>query len=148
MQHPDPVEGTLRKATEDDLELIINWLNGFIEEAMHSNDPSDARETATIKIANGDMFVWELPDGKVVSMAAKTRPVISVISIGPVYTPPEYRGKGYASNCVADLSQQLLDSGWRACSLFANLANPTSNGIYERMGYRPLAEYHDYAFEK
>ncbi len=146
VQHPAPVEGALRKATENDLELITSWQKAFIEEAMTDDNAADARRFATVKIASGDMFVWELDDGKIVSMAAKTRPVIHVISIGPVYTPPEYRGKGYASNCVAALSQLLLDSGWRACSLFANLANPTSNSIYEEMGYRPLAEYHDYAF--
>ncbi len=146
VQPPVPVEGMLRVAVEDDLELIADWMKAFMEEALSGDDPLDARKTAAMKIYNGDMYVWKLADGRIVSMAAKTRPVIHVISIGPVYTPPEYRGKGYASNCVAALSQQLLDKGWQACSLFADLANPISNGIYQKMGYRPLTEYHDYAF--
>jgi len=147
VQHPTPVAGRMRLATEANLELVVRWLEAFMQEALHGDDPSSARAVANIKIQNRDVYLWELPDGEIVSMAAKTRPVLKVISIGPVYTPPEQRRKGYAANCVATLSQHLLDSGWQACSLFADLANPTSNSIYQKMGYRPLAEYHNYTFE-
>ncbi|MDF5719317.1 MAG: GNAT family N-acetyltransferase [Rhizonema sp. PD37] len=67
-------------------------------------------------------------------------------SIGRVYTPPEYRKKGYATSCVAALSQTLLDRGCRYCFLFTDLANPTSNHIYRIIGYQPVCDWHDYSF--
>ncbi len=69
------------------------------------------------------------------------------IRIGMVYTPPEHRGNGYATALVADQSQWLLDNGYDACFLFTDLANPTSNRIYERIGYRQVAEAASYGFD-
>ncbi len=63
-----------------------------------------------------------------------------------VYTPPELRGKGYATNCVAALSQKLLDDGYKFCSLFTDLSNPTSNDIYSKIGYNPIADFIVYDF--
>jgi uncharacterized protein len=69
-----------------------------------------------------------------------------VMSISLVYTPPPYRGRGYASNCVAALSQHLLDEGWKKCSLVTDLANPVSNSIYQKIGYRPVCDFTEYLF--
>ena len=130
---PEHVAGQLRVATEDDLTLIKDWMFAFDLEAMHSTNQEAAWQRAEVSVRSRDMYIWETPDKRVVSMAAKTRPIVKVISVGPVYTPPEERGHGYASNCVADLSQLLLDQGWKYCSLFTNLANPTSNSIYQKI---------------
>ena len=67
-------------------------------------------------------------------------------SINKVYTPPEYRKKGYASACVAALSQILLNKGYKYCFLFTDLANPTSNHIYQSIGYQPVNDWYDYSF--
>ena len=138
--------GRLRVATENDLDLMKRWMFAFDLEAAHADDQAAAWRRAELKVRNGDIYIWETPDENVVSMAAKTRPLVNVISIGPVYTPPEQRGHGYASNCVAALTQLLLDGGWKYCSLFTDLSNPTSNSIYQKMGYRPVCDFNDYVF--
>ena len=69
------------------------------------------------------------------------------IRVNLVYTPPEYRKKGYATSCVAALSQTLLDQGRKYCFLFTDLANPTSNHIYQTIGYQPVCDMNDYWFE-
>ncbi len=81
-----------------------------------------------------------------VSLAGKTRPMPHGIVIGPVYTPPELRGHGYASAVTAGLSQHLLDSGYQFVALFTNLANPISNSIYMKIGYKPLGDFNEYKF--
>ena len=114
-----------------------------------SNTSGEDIPQATLsRIRAGDIFVWESKAGEIVSMAQRTRPTVNVITIGLVYTPPELRGRGYASNCVAALSQHLLDSGWSICSLTTDLANPVSNHIYQRMGYRPVCDFNEYRFEQ
>jgi hypothetical protein len=70
------------------------------------------------------------------------------MGVGPVYTPPERRGRGYATSLVAQISQQLLASGRQFCTLFTDLANPTSNSIYQKIGYRPVGDYTVYRFEQ
>jgi hypothetical protein len=79
-------------------------------------------------------------------MAASARPTKNAIAVNTVYTPPENRGNGYASGCVAQLSQRLLDSGYKSCVLFTDLANPTSNKIYQNIGYKPVADFTAYEF--
>jgi predicted GNAT family acetyltransferase len=79
-------------------------------------------------------------DGTAVSMAAVRPSVVGLPRVSLVYTPAEHRRHGYAGAGVAALSQHLLDDGARACMLFADLANPTSNGVYQRIGYRPVAD--------
>src|SRR6266487_155263 len=144
---PRRVEGALRVATENDLELITEWAVAFNQEALHKSDALDAVQEAEHRVHKQMIYVWELPDGRVVTMAGKTRPISQVINISLVYTPREYRGMGYASNCVAALSQHLLDEGWKFCSLVTDLANPTSNSIYQKIGYRPVCDFTVYAFE-
>ena len=108
----------------------------------------EAASWARTRIGNGDVYLWVLPDGAIVSLVGTTRPVSRVISIGPVYTPPELRGQGYASRSVAALSQRLLDSGWERCCLFTDLSNPTSNSIYQQVGYQPVRDFNEYDFSQ
>ena len=95
-------------------------------------------------IAEGSLFLWE--DRDPVSMAAGMAETPNGIRVGYVYTPPEARRRGYASACVAALSQHYLDQGRRFCFLYTDLANPTSNAIYQRMGYYPVSDIDDYNF--
>ena len=89
--------------------------------------------------------LWD--DGGPVSLAGFGGGTPNGIRIGPVYTPPELRGRGYASALVAALSAELLAAGRRFCFLYTDLANPTSNRIYERIGYRRVCESAEIAFE-
>jgi hypothetical protein len=81
-----------------------------------------------------------------VSIACRGQPTPNGARIGLVYTPPEYRRKGYASACVAGLSQTLLNQGHKYCFLFTDLANPTTNHIYQAIGYQPVGDWHNYCF--
>ena len=91
----------------------------------------------------GGVYVRGVP----VSLVAYGNPTAHGVRIGPVYTPPEQRGRGYASACVAILSQHLLESGRTFCFLFTDLANPTSNHIYQTVGYNPVNDMDVYIFE-
>ena len=81
-------------------------------------------------------------------MAAAGRRTRSGIAINLVYTPKGLRRHGYATSCVAELSQRLLDLGYQFCTLFADLANPISNSIYQKIGYQPIGDYDSYLFNK
>jgi predicted GNAT family acetyltransferase len=88
----------------------------------------------------GTAYLWENEAGTPVAMASASGPTPHGIRIGGVYTPPELRGRGYASSAVAALSARLLDEGRRLCFLFTDASNPTSNSIYRRIGYEQVAE--------
>jgi predicted GNAT family acetyltransferase len=95
-------------------------------------------------IEEGRLFFWD--DSGPVSMAGLTRPTPHGISVSFVYTPPELRGRGYASAVVGRLSQRCLEEGRDFCTLYTDLSNPTSNSIYQRIGYRALADVTDLHF--
>jgi predicted GNAT family acetyltransferase len=136
--------GRLRLATTSDVLLAAAWIEAFHDEVLVDRGAIDAREMALNRIESGTLYLWE--NRHPVSMAASSRPTAHGISISLVYTPPAERGRGYATSCVATLSQQLLDAGPDWVSLFTDLANPTSNAIYRRIGYRPVADFRDYHF--
>lgn len=140
--------GSMRPALEADLELAARWMLEFETEAipqeLHSLEST--RETVRQKIVDWDFYLWE--DGAPVSLAGRTRPTPHGWTVGPVYTPPEQRGKGYATALTAELSQLLLDSGKQFATLFTNLANPTSNSIYQKIGYRPVCNFDMYRFSR
>jgi predicted GNAT family acetyltransferase len=139
---PPMPAGAFRAATEADLPTVARWTAAFIEEAGLDN-PSDPDDVARERIREGSLFVWE--HARPVSMAAWAGRAGSIVRVNYVYTPPELRGRGYASACVASLTEQLLDEGHALCCLYTDLSNPTSNKIYQAIGYRPVcdaAEYH------
>jgi hypothetical protein len=136
--------GRLRLAIPSDHELISRWVYAFQLEALGEGSIDQARETARTRIQDGDIFLWEIRQP--VSMAAKARPTRHGVTVNEVYTPPEYRGKGYASSCVASLSQYLLNSGWKFCTLFTDMSNPTSNSIYQKIGYQPVCDFNEAIF--
>lgn len=137
--HPKGAPGSLRVAKPADTDLIASWMQAFHDEATPHDPPFDAHKAAKTRICDGDIFLWD--DGKPVTMAAKARPTRNGITVNLVYTPPQLRRKGYATACVAALSQKLLDEGWQFCALFTDLANPTSNSIYQQIGYKPVCDY-------
>jgi predicted GNAT family acetyltransferase len=94
--------------------------------------------------AGRTMFLWD--DGGPVSMCGVSGPTPTGIRVAPVYTPPEARGRGYASNLVAAVSQAQLDGGRAACFLYTDLANPTANHVYQAIGYEPVRDVDRYAF--
>ncbi|MCB0061747.1 MAG: GNAT family N-acetyltransferase [Caldilineaceae bacterium] len=146
VRHPPYSAGRLRPATAADQALAVQWMRAFSQEAEHNTDLDEEQLQKSIqeKIADLHLFFWE--DGERVSMVGLTRPTARGIAIGPVYTPPEYRGRGYASSAVAHLSQAMLDAGKEFCALFTDLANPTSNHIYQAIGYQALVDFQVYRF--
>ncbi len=141
---PTPDRGKLRVATEEDFELVARWWTAAHLDMFGKADPVEDRKGAKDRISDGDVFLWE--DGGPVSMACKTRPTKHGITVGLVYTPPEARCRGYATACVGELSRRLLGSGWDFCSLFADVLNPISNSIYQKIGYRPIGNFTEYKF--
>jgi GNAT superfamily N-acetyltransferase len=140
---PSRFEGMLRAATDDDIDITMKYAAAFMAEVGFPSQAMPLEERVKGYIREGRLYLWDL-NGKPVSMAGCIGPTPNGIRINYVYTPPELRGNGYASRCVAALSQHLLDSGRRFCFLFTDLANPVSNAIYQRIGYRPVADFNEY----
>jgi uncharacterized protein len=135
--------GVSRPATADDGPLLLEWMDAFGEEVLDENDPGrlEARNQVEHRLSgrDGGFMLWE-DVGRVVSLSGWGGTTPNGIRVGPVYTPPELRGRGYATSLVAELSQRLLDGGRTFIFLYTDLANPTSNAIYERIGYVKVAE--------
>lgn len=131
--------GAARVAGPDDLDLVLEWMRAFHTESA-PNEPWDeeqSRKRLVNRLAarSGEgIRVWE--DGGPVCVAGFAGETRTGIRVGPVYTPPGLRGRGYATGLVASVSQELLDGGRRFCFLYTDMANPTSNAIYRRIGYR------------
>ena len=142
---PQGIEGSFRPATLNDQALLCSWHRAFYYETSVSGPVPDSAEWADRVIANEQLFIWEV-NGIPVSMAVQTRPTRRSRSISAVYTPPEHRRNGYASACVAHLSQLILDSGYEFAALFTDLKNPTSNKIYMAIGYVPVCDVSEYTF--
>ena len=135
------VAGALRPATERDLATIVAWMTAFIAEAL-PGDPLDPVTHAADAIAMRRLSIWE--DGLPVSMAGWAGKTRRGVRVNFVYSPPECRGRGYATACVSALTRQLLDEGRAFCCLYADRANPTSTGIYQKIGYRAIGDSSDY----
>ena len=147
---PDGVPGRMRLADTSDRPLLLEWIDAFAKEILHEGPTTDAdrhERTIDARLADSDagFGLWEV-DGRTVSLAGFGGPTTNGIRIGPVYTPPELRGNGYASAVTADVSQLQLERGRRLCFLYTDLANPTSNGIYVRIGYERVCDSRDLAF--
>ncbi len=145
---PAAVPGHLRQATAGDRALVHAWVDAFLREALGEIDPARAARSAERWLAGGTraLYLWEDQSGAPVTMAGAVGPTPSGIRIGAVYTPPELRRRGYASACVAAVSQIQLDQGRRFCFLFTDLANPTSNHIYQQIGYEPVCDVDGWGF--
>jgi len=134
-------EGRLRPAVEADFATVRRWVGAFLGEAT-PQDPASPAELARERLEAGRLFLWE--DGRPVSMAGTTGGTPNGHRLSLVYTPPAARGRGYATACVAALSSRLLAAGAGYCCLYTDLANPISNAIYQRIGYRPIGDAAEY----
>jgi GNAT superfamily N-acetyltransferase len=144
---PIGVPGKLRTATLDDFDLAKEWVDRFMHDAdlqagrdpaAHGREqiePDDLRR----RIEGATYWFWLDGEGERVHLTGANAPAFGVARIGPVYTPPEHRRRGYAGAAVARVSQIFLDAGARVC-LYTDQANPTSNGIYQAIGYRPVVD--------
>lgn len=147
VRSPGPVAGALRRAGPQDRELLIGWMRAFTKEALgeeHGPDEMGPFIDRWLEGRGRTMYVWE--DDRPVSITGVSGRTPRGIRVAPVYTPPELRGRGYASACVAAVSQAQLDAGRTFCFLFTDLANPTSNRIYQRIGYEPVCDMDDHRF--
>lgn len=149
LQAPRRVEGAMRLAGPADRDLVLAWVVAFSREALH-DDPDDAsrlERSVDSRLEGAEtrgIVLWET-EGRPVALAAFGGPTPNGIRIGPVYTPPEHRGRGYGSAVTAATSRLQLDRGRRFCFLYTDLANPTSNAIYRRIGYSEVCDTSVYA---
>lgn len=134
--------GHIRPAGADDLELVTAWLDAFAEEAHEAR--AAAATVAHVRTAAGELWLWD--DAGPVSLAGVSRAVAGAVRIGPVYTPRSARGRGYASGLVEGLTRDALERGLR-CLLYTDLANPTSNSVYQAIGYQAVDEVLRYHFD-
>jgi predicted GNAT family acetyltransferase len=136
------VRGAMRPAAAADRPLLLDLLRAFGSEALHQEQADEERLARMVehRLESGSAGFRLWDDGGPVSLAGFGGGTPNGIRVGPVYTPPELRGRGYASALVAALSAELLARGRRFCFLYTDLANPTSNRIYERIGYRRVCE--------
>jgi predicted GNAT family acetyltransferase len=141
---PAPDRGRLRTAEAGDFDLVAGWWHAARMEMFGKADAEEDHQTAKYRVDDGDVYLWD--DGGPVSMAYRTRPTRHGIGVGMVYTPPQARCRGYATACVGELSRMLLQTGWEFCTLFADVLNPVSNSIYQKIGYRPIGDVSEYSF--
>ena len=141
--------GTVRQLDETDMHYFPYWAEAFYAAGHYGATqmaiPQDA-QSYLYRLATKKMYVLE-HNGMPVSMAGFTREMQTAIGVAFVYTPAYYRGKGYASSVVAQISQLALDKGYTRCVLYTDLANPTSNSIYQKIGYVPVCDSLQLGFE-
>jgi len=139
--NPDiPLVGNIRIAGKQDMSFLPYWFEAFDSDCFGSipavkKDP----EPYLYHISDGNLFILE-EVGMPVSMAKISREMQTVAGVSYVYTPPYLRGRGYATSCVAMLSRLILERGFSKCVLYTDLANPTSNSIYQKIGYEPICD--------
>jgi GNAT superfamily N-acetyltransferase len=142
---PRPGPGTLRLPRADERDLLVSWTEEFVVEtglvgAAQAGAMVDAR------LRQKGLLIWE--DVEPVSLVGVNPVVAGVVRLGPVYTPPRFRRRGYAGSAVAAASRRALARGAERCMLFTDLANPTSNKIYAEVGYRRCGDWEEIALER
>lgn len=147
---PAPVPGRLRTATHGDVDLVVEWFAAFHRDAdEQAGRPADSHSEAgeelpdldriAGRIHTGRLWLWEDEAGTPVHLTGANPPAFGVGRIGPVYTPRASRRRGFASAAVAEVSAILQSNGERVC-LFTDQANPTSNNVYQSIGFRPVVD--------
>jgi predicted GNAT family acetyltransferase len=146
---PDRPPGRMRPYEPRDRDICVRWLAEFVAEAFgptESPPPENAEGILDQRLSEpeGGIVLWD--DTEPVSLAGYGGPTPNGIRIGPIYTPPAFRRRGFASALVADLTASLLEQGRRFCFLYTDLANPTSNSIYQHVGYQPITDAREALF--
>ncbi len=146
----DAPPGGLRAVREDEVPLALAWFAAFAHDAdvqagrapgsLH--ELTETEDGMRLRVAEGRLWFWVDTDDRPVHLTGQNAPAYGATRIGPVYTPAEHRGKGYAAATVARLTQRALDEGLRPC-LYTDQANPFSNQLYEGIGYEPVVDLVD-----
>jgi len=140
---PKKVTGSMRLAQLKEMKILRSWFDAFFSEINTGDSSELTHAVLSHALEKGNLYLWY--DGKIVSMAGIARSSPNGKSVNLVYTPIEHRGCGYASNLVASLSENIIQSGMKFCTLFADLKNPTSNRIYINIGYYPVGDFTEYS---
>ncbi len=138
-----PAPGRLRLALRGERAMLIEWEQRFLRDAHITATPTQAMTDS--RLGEAAQYIWE-DDGPVSTVVVSPQ-VAGTVRLGPVYTPAELRGRGYASGAVAAVCAKMLASGAERCALFTDLANPTSNKIYAQVGFKRIADWSEYRFE-
>jgi GNAT superfamily N-acetyltransferase len=135
---PDPMPaGEAAVATPGDRDLVVAWYEAFGAEI---DEPAgDVRPQVDDRLSHGGITFWRV-GGEPVSLAGRTRTVAGAVRVAPVYTPAEHRGRGYGAAATAAVTRAVLDEGVEEVLLYTDLANPTSNRLYDRLGYTPVED--------
>ncbi|MET9990073.1 GNAT family N-acetyltransferase [Streptomyces mutabilis] len=143
---PRPVPaGRGRAVGEEDREHLMRWCAEFAADVGEAVT-IDAGSWAGTRFADKRYTFWETPDGTPVSMAGANPMIAGVVQVDPVHTPAPLRGRGYAGAVTAEVSRAARAAGAKAVVLYTNAANPTSNALYRRLGYRPVVDWAVYDF--
>jgi len=144
----DPPIGYIRQACESDLAFLPYWIEGFHSDCFHGPfQVGSDLERYRYEVSTRRLYILE-EAGTPVSMAQITREMQTVCGVGYVYTPPFFRNRGYATACVEAVSRLILEHGYKKCVLYTDLANPTSNSIYRKIGYIPICDALDIGFSR
>lgn len=145
LAHPADVSGSPRRATDEDAALVTSWFDAFHDEAEPDTASEDLAPQVARRIGLGQIWLWEV-SGEPVSFAGVSAPAAGVARVGPVYTPPAARRRGYGAAVTARATEAGLEAGARHVGLYTDLANPTSNAIYQEIGYSPDHDAEQWAF--
>ncbi|MBX3020141.1 MAG: GNAT family N-acetyltransferase [Bdellovibrionales bacterium] len=149
VRFPSCVEGSFRPASADEAEIVFDWIIAFAKESLPASDQRGEehwRMFAQNAVQKQTAHFW-IYENQPVSIAFVSRPTRHGVSLNGVYTPAEFRKNGFASAVVAHLSQKMLDAGKEFCVLYTDLSNPTSNKIYQEIGYREVSDSKHFLFE-
>ncbi len=140
-----PAAGYQRLAVSEDAKLVADWMIQFqIEAMMDEADYEAALLRATQLINRKELYLYEDEEHRAVSMAAATRKLVHGMGITYVFTPEEFRGKGYAAANLYYLSKELLEQGFKFCTLYVDKNNPLTNRAYEKVGYKVIEDNFEY----
>jgi RimJ/RimL family protein N-acetyltransferase len=140
-----PVPGAARTAGTGDRELLADWFADFHLEALGEQAADGILAVVSSRIGREELVLWE-DGGRPVACAAFSVPIAAMSRIGPVYTPPEFRGRGYGEAVTRAVTREALDAGATEVLLFTDLGNAASNSVYQAIGYRAVADYAEIAF--
>ncbi|HVX44174.1 MAG TPA: GNAT family N-acetyltransferase [Mycobacteriales bacterium] len=136
---PAQPDGRGRPATDADLDFLVAAHEGFHRESTGAHDSSGIVTAVKTRLEFGGLWLWENGAGDPVAMAGFGREAAGAVRVAPVYTSPSERGRGYGSAVTASVSRHLQGTGAQIL-LFTDLTNPTSNSIYQKIGYRPVSD--------
>jgi len=138
--------GFFRMLCREDLSFTPDWEHNFcIDCRVYVHSPEECKERIKTRIGKNIHYIWV--DEKPVAQAVWGRTTPNSAAISWVYTPPGHRGKGYATSIVAELSKAILESGKSSCCLFADAANPASQGVYRKLGYYEVSTVDEIKFD-